>query len=107
MEHAKTITIVTQTEETNKGLVRAAQRPKPSNPIYALSNSRDMLQYKKNLCQVFGEEFLAQQKISPNGTNYQINPGSGLGNPQASEPLFLLTEKRFFGHTIRMRALGQ
>ena len=54
-------TIATQTEDdTNKGLGRSASRPNPSDPIYPLSNATDMPQYRKNLCQVFGEEFLAE-----------------------------------------------
>ena len=54
-------TIATQTDETkNRGLGRSALRPYPANPIFPLSNTVDMPQYRKNLCQVFGEEFLAE-----------------------------------------------
>ena len=53
-------TVATQTdEETNKGQGRAALRPNPSDPNYPLSNSKDIPQCKKIICQVFGEEFLA------------------------------------------------
>ena len=56
MEPAKTA-IATQTEdETN----RASLSPEPSILIYPLSNSRDMPQHRKNLCEVFGEEFLVE-----------------------------------------------
>ena len=55
------ITIATQTEDnTNKGLGRSAIRPDPLNPIYPLSNSATMPQYRKNLSQVFGEEFVTE-----------------------------------------------
>ena len=55
------ITIATQTDEdNNRGLGRSAIRPDPRNPIYPLSNTIDMPQYRKNLNQVFGEEFLAK-----------------------------------------------
>ena len=54
-------TIATQTDEvSNKGLGRSALRPNPEDPIFPLSNTVDMPQYRKNLCQVFGEEFLAE-----------------------------------------------
>ena len=57
----KQITIATQTDETsNKGRGRGALRPDPQNPIYPLSNTADMPQYRKNLSQVFGEEFVAE-----------------------------------------------
>ena len=55
------ITIGTQTEDnTNKGLGRAAIRPDLQNPIYPLANTANMPQYRKNLSQVFGEEFVAE-----------------------------------------------
>ena len=55
------ISIATQTEDnTNKGLGRAAIRPDPQNPIYPLANTANMPQYRKNLSQVFGEEFVAK-----------------------------------------------
>ena len=55
------ITIATQTEDNNnKGLGRTVIRPDPQNPIYPLANSTDMPQYRKNLSQVFGEEFVAE-----------------------------------------------
>ena len=47
-------------EVSNKGLGRSALRPSPEDPIFPLSNTVDMPQYQKNLCQVFGEEFLAE-----------------------------------------------
>ena len=54
-------TIATQTDEvSNKGLGRSALRPNPDDPIFPLSNTVDMPQYRKNLCQVFGENFLAE-----------------------------------------------
>ena len=60
MNNNKT-TIGTQTDEnTNKGLGRAAIRPDPQNPIYPLANTANMPQYRKNLSQVFGEEFVAE-----------------------------------------------
>ena len=53
-------TIATQTDEvSNKGLGRSALKPNPEDPIFPLSNTVDMPQYRNNLCQVFGEEFLA------------------------------------------------
>ena len=55
------ITIETQTDEdNNSGLGRSAIRPDPRKPIYPLSNTIDMPHYRKNLNQVFGEEFLAE-----------------------------------------------
>ena len=60
MNNNKT-TIGTQTDEnTNKGLGRAAIRPDPQNPIYHLANTANMPQYRKNLSQVLGEEFVAE-----------------------------------------------
>ena len=54
-------TIATQTEEiNNKGLGRAALRPDSQDPIYPLSNTANMPQYRKNLSQVLGEEFVAE-----------------------------------------------
>ena len=56
-----TQTIATQTEDiSNKGRGRSPIRPDPSNPIFPLSNATDMPKYRKNLAQVFGEEFLAE-----------------------------------------------
>ena len=53
-------TIVTQTDETtNKGIGRSALTPDPADSIFPLSKAVDMPQYRKNLCQVLGEEFLA------------------------------------------------
>ena len=53
--------MATQTDKTtNKGLGRSAPRTDPANPIFPLSNTVDMPQYRKNLCRVFGEEFLAE-----------------------------------------------
>ena len=58
------ITIATQTESNNnKGLGRSVIRPDPENPIYPLANSTDMPQYRKNLIQVFGEEFVAEATV--------------------------------------------
>ena len=55
------ITIATQTEDnTNKELGRAAIRPEPQNPIYPLANTANMPQYRENLSQVFGDEFVAE-----------------------------------------------
>ena len=55
------ITIANQTEDNNnKGLGRTVIRPDPQNPIYPLADSTDMPQYRKNLSQVFGEEFVAE-----------------------------------------------
>ena len=55
------VTIATQTDnENNKGLGRSVIIPDPQNPIYPLSNCTDMPQYRKNLNQVFGEEFVAE-----------------------------------------------
>ena len=58
----KTFTsISTQTEGTsNKGLGRAPVRDNPNITIYALGNGTNKPQYRKNLCQLFGEEFLAE-----------------------------------------------
>ena len=57
----KKVTMATQTEDnTNKGLVRSAKRADPLNPIFPRSNSANMPQYRKNLSQVFGEEFVAE-----------------------------------------------
>ena len=58
----KTVTsISTQTEGTsNKGLGRAPLRNYPNNTIYPLGYGTNKPQYRKNLCQVFGEEFLAE-----------------------------------------------
>ena len=54
-------TIGTKTDDDiNKGLGRSALRPNPSDNIYPLSNATDMPQYRKNSCQVFGEELLAK-----------------------------------------------
>ena len=54
-------TIATQTEDSsNKGRERSPLRPDPSNPIFPLSNEKDMPQYRANLAQVFGEEFVAE-----------------------------------------------
>ena len=54
-------TIATQTEDSsNKGRGRSPLRPDPSNPIFPLSNEKDMPQYRANLAQVFGEEFVAE-----------------------------------------------
>ena len=51
----------TQTEGTsNKGLGRAPPRDDPNITIYPLGKETNMPQYRKNLCQVFGEEFLAE-----------------------------------------------
>ena len=58
------ITIATQNESNNnKGLGRSVIRPDPENPIYPLANSTDMPQYRKNLNQVFGEEFVAEATV--------------------------------------------
>ena len=60
MNNNKT-TIGTQTDEKpHKGLRRAAIRPDPQNPIYPLANTANMPQYRKNLSQVFGEEFVTE-----------------------------------------------
>ena len=70
------ITIATQTDEhTNKGLKRTAVRPDPLNPIYPLSSAAEMPQYRKNLNQVFGEEFVAEatQKKQTSGSHYKTN----------------------------------
>ena len=54
-------TIATQTEDSsNKGRGRSPLRPDPSNPIFQLSNEKDMPQYRAYLAQVFGEEFVAE-----------------------------------------------
>ena len=54
-------TIATQTDdEINKDLGRSALTPNPTDPIYPLSTAVDMPQYRKNLCQFFGDEFLAE-----------------------------------------------
>ena len=65
------ITISTQTEDnTNKGLGRSAIRPDPLNPIYPLSNTANMPQYRKNLSQMFGEKFVCEATQK----DRQINP---------------------------------
>ena len=56
---SSTQTVATQTEYiSNKGRGRSPIRPDPSNPIFPLSSATNMPQYRKNLVQVFGEEFL-------------------------------------------------
>ena len=51
----------TQTEGTsNKGLGRAPMRDDPKITIYPLGKETDMPHYRKNICQVFGEEFRAE-----------------------------------------------
>ena len=59
---SKTFTLTsTQTEGTsNKRLGRAPLRDFPNITIYPLGKETNMPQYSKNLCQVFGEEFLAE-----------------------------------------------
>ena len=58
---SSTQTIATQTEDnSNKGRGRSPIRTDPSNPIFPLSSGTNMPQYRKNLAQVFGEEFLAE-----------------------------------------------
>ena len=58
---SNTQTTATQTEDSsNKGQCRSPMRPDPSYPIFPLSNSTDIPQYRKNPAQVFGEEFVAE-----------------------------------------------
>ena len=62
-----TKTIATQTEETSrKGRGRSPIRLDPTNPIFPLSNATDMPQYRKNLAQVFGVEFVADASAKDN-----------------------------------------
>ena len=54
-----TQTIATQTEDSsNEGRGRSPIRPDPTNHIFPLSNATDMPQYRKNLAQVLGEDFM-------------------------------------------------
>ena len=51
----------TQTEGTsNKGMGRTPFKSDPNFSIYPLGNQANMPEYRKNLSQVFGEEFLAE-----------------------------------------------
>ena len=51
----------TQTEGTsNKGMGRTPLKSDPNFSIYPLGNQANMPEYRKNLSQVFGEEFLAE-----------------------------------------------
>ena len=53
-------TFATQTDkESNKDLGRKALRTN-ADPMFPLSNTIDMPQYRKNCCQVFGKEFIAE-----------------------------------------------
>ena len=56
-----TQTIATQTEDSsNKGRGRSPIRSDPSNHIFPLRNANNVSQYRKNLAQVFGEDFVAE-----------------------------------------------
>ena len=54
----------TQTDGTsNKGIGRTPLRSDPEISIYPLGNQANMPEYRKNLAQVFGEEFLAEATL--------------------------------------------
>ena len=54
----------TQTDETsNKGRGRTPLRSDPEISIYTLGNQANMPEYRKNLAQVFREEFLAEATL--------------------------------------------
>ena len=54
----------TQTDGTsNKGMGRTPLRSDPEISIYPLGNQINMPEYRKNLAQVFGEEFLAEATL--------------------------------------------
>ena len=80
---SNTQTIAAQTEDSsNKGQGRSPIRPDPSNPIFPLSNATNMPQNRKNLAQVFGEEFVAKattkdKKWRPLLSSYE----SAIGKP--------------------------
>ena len=66
----------TQTEGTsNKGMGKTPIRADPDIVIYPLGNQANMPEYRKNLHQIFGEEFLAEATLK----DKQLAPKTGNG----------------------------